>query len=480
MARRIQDGGAARGDRLRLLFVAEIAKGGMGHVDLVLRTERGFSRLYARKRLRPALADEPRAREMFLREAHIAGSLRHPNVVAVVDVGDDEAGPFLLMEYIDGLPLAAWIDDAAHRGDALPLATCVKVARDVALGLHAAHELRTADGAPMPLVHRDLSPSNILVGYDGVPRVTDFGVAKILDPSFEETQGILRGKLGYMAPEVLTFGAVDRRADLFSLGVVMYEMLTGRRLYGDADPTARANRILHEPPLDPSLVRIDVPAPLTELLFDLLAKAPSDRPSTAREVADRLDAVLRELTWDDEAGPTMEELVEERFAATRAEAQALREDSVRRALVRRRQRRRTRTAWRWAGAAMGLLLALAATVAASRGWRSGTQPSPLLPVDTRGVDGADESRTEDEPPPGKAPPAPEHRRVDGHDTEIEDQSAAASRRPEPVDPERRQRRPNAEGPRRALTSSSSGASRREDTTHMSSASKIDERLWSWP
>ncbi|MEM6956942.1 MAG: serine/threonine-protein kinase [Myxococcota bacterium] len=291
----------------------ELASGGMGSVTLGVRMNRGFERLYAIKRLRGVAEEDTEIQRMFVDEARLAGLLRHPNVVSVLDVGSDEDGPFLIMEWIDGVPLHRFVRVAAAEGP-IPISLACKIMSQVARGLHAAHELRDHSGQQLPLVHRDVSPSNILVGFDGLVRVTDFGIAKALGGQSTTGHGILKGKFGYMSPEQLRFDDIDRRSDLFAFGVVLFEMLSARRLYGTKGGVQEAaRRILREPPPGIGEERRDAPPALEELLFELLAKTPDARPSTAREVSDRLDAIEREL--DDPIA--LDDYVHDRFDESR-------------------------------------------------------------------------------------------------------------------------------------------------------------------
>jgi serine/threonine-protein kinase len=325
----------------------------MGVVEVALRREGAFHRTYAVKRPYPHLARDPGFRAMFMDEARLAGLVRHPNVVSVLDVGEDEAGPFLVMEYVPGLSVAALVEALSAAGERLPLPVALLVALHAARGLHAAHELAGPDGAPLGLVHRDVSPQNLLVGFDGLARLTDFGIAKALGNTTRTTTGVLKGNVGYMAPEYLRFEPVDRRADLFSLGVVLYEMLTGARLYGGADAHETARRVLHDPPPDVGERRADAPAELVALLLDLLAKSRADRPPDARAVAARIEAVLAELALD-EAAIGLAAYMEGRFAARRAQAEAEHAAALRQALATRR-----RVARRWPRIAIGGVAAAA-------------------------------------------------------------------------------------------------------------------------
>jgi serine/threonine protein kinase len=297
----------------RYFTVREIAAGGMGSVALVVRKERKFHRLFALKRLHPQYRADPDFRAMFLDEARIAGLLRHPNVVSVLDVGEDRDGPYLLMEYVEGVTLQALLSRAGERDELVPVSVAVEIAMHAAEGLHAAHELRDADGEPLALVHRDVSPQNILVGFDGVARLTDFGVAKAYGRSTRTSTGVLKGKLGYMPPESLRFEELDRRADLFSLGVVLFELLTGKRLYAASDGAMSARRILGEPPPDLGQEREDVTPELVELMFELLAKEAAHRPESARAVADRLAAVAQAVRYLDDEAPSLRDYLKKRF-----------------------------------------------------------------------------------------------------------------------------------------------------------------------
>lgn len=272
----------------------ELAAGGMGRVELVVRSEGTFKRLYAVKRLHEGARDDEDVRQAFLDEARIAGLVRHPNVVSVLDVGEDARGPYLVMEYVEGVSVVTMLRRAQRAQRSLPLQVCLRTIIQAAEGLHAAHRLRAEDGTLLGLVHRDVSPPNILVGFDGVVRVTDFGVAKALG-RMSQTQGdVLKGKLGYMSPEQLRFAPIDHRSDLFALGVVLFEMLSGRRLYANKKEMEGTRRLLEAPPPDLADVRDDAPPALVQLMFSMLAKDPAHRPSSAIEVRRRLEEILAE------------------------------------------------------------------------------------------------------------------------------------------------------------------------------------------
>lgn len=266
----------------------------MGYIELVVRREGRFSRLLARKRLHSHFRADGTFRSMLLEEARLAALVRHPNVTTVLEVGEDESGPFFLMEYVEGPSVAQILECVEPRDRLLPVALGVSIVAQAARGLHAAHQLVSPEGVPLGVVHRDISPKNLLVGYDGLVRVADFGIAKAKD-NLEQTRiGVLKGNVGYMAPEYLRFQELDCRSDLFALGVVLYELLARERLYAGNDTGAIARRILEEPPPDIFEIR-DVPPELTGLLFELLAKDRELRPPNALAVAAELDAIAASI-----------------------------------------------------------------------------------------------------------------------------------------------------------------------------------------
>ncbi|MEM9187528.1 MAG: protein kinase [Myxococcota bacterium] len=273
--------------------ILPLAAGGMGSVEVAVRTNGSFERMYAVKRLHNHLADDPDFVEMFYDEARLAGLVRHANVVSVLDVGHDERGPFMAMEYIEGVSLRELLAKAATVDEVMPVQLAVRIIRQCAAGLFAAHETTTSGGKRVELIHRDVSPHNILLGFDGLVRITDFGIAKALGRSTFTNEGVLKGKFGYMSPEQLRFEAIDQRSDLFALGVVFFETLTARRLY----PTGRdsVQHILNDPPPDLGDERDDIPDSLVELCIELLAKDPDQRPADAGEVVARLDEILEDL-----------------------------------------------------------------------------------------------------------------------------------------------------------------------------------------
>jgi serine/threonine-protein kinase len=249
VAAKLFDPGAGRQRVDRYELMGEIASGGMATVYLARLTGMGgFQRFVAMKRLHPHLATEKEFVEMFLDEARIAARIHHPNVVPILEVGASPVGYYLVMEYIEGDTLARLLARAASTGKKLPVSIALRVAIDMLSGLHAAHELHDDQNQPVNLVHRDVSPQNVLVGQDGIARITDFGVARAASRLTATRVGQLKGKIAYMAPEQAAGSEeLDRRADVFSSGVVIWEALAQKRLFKAENEAATLSRVIAEP-----------------------------------------------------------------------------------------------------------------------------------------------------------------------------------------------------------------------------------------
>jgi serine/threonine-protein kinase len=290
----------------RYLLFDELASGGMATVHLGrLVGPVGFARTVAIKRLHPQFAKDPEFVAMFLDEARIAARIRHPNVVPTLDVVAKQGELFLVMDYVEGEALSRLQRTSVARGLAMPPRIVVGIIAGVLEGLHAAHEAVSESGHPMGIVHRDVSPQNILVGTDGVPRLLDFGVAKAINRSHATREGAVKGKCAYMSPEQLRGGAVDGRADLWATGVVLWEMLTGKRLFAGESPIEIAMKVLETDPPRPSASSPGVPAALDDVVMRALRKDGRERFRTAEEMVAALHAAVpgppaREIgTWVD-------------------------------------------------------------------------------------------------------------------------------------------------------------------------------------
>jgi serine/threonine protein kinase len=277
---------AAPRDLGRYRLYGEIASGGMAtvHFGRLVGTG-GFAKTVAIKRLHPHFAKIPEFVTMFLAEARLAARIRHPNVVQPLDVLQIDEEVFLVMEYIDGESLSRQVQTMTTTGARVPLHISVAILCNVLHGLHAAHEAKNDKGEPLGLVHRDVSPQNILVGIDGVARVIDFGIAKAADSVQITRDGELRGKLWYMAPEQLNGGKITRKVDLYAASVVLWEVLTGERLFDADNKSAVLENILHRPVPPPSEIAPDLPGDLDAIVLRGLARDPDDRFASAREMA---------------------------------------------------------------------------------------------------------------------------------------------------------------------------------------------------
>ena len=277
----------------RYTLYAKIAQGGMATVHFArLAGEAGFTRTVAVKRLHRHLAADPAFGTMFLDEARLAARIRHPNVVATIDVEQVEDEIFVVMDYVHGEPLARLIRFVAGAVEKIPFGVISAIMTNVLQGLHAAHEARDNKGAPLELVHRDVSPQNILVGTDGVARVIDFGVAKARGRVQTTRDGRVKGKLAYMSPEQLRGERIDRRTDIYAAGVILWELLTLVRLFGnDSDATTIENALQRkiEPP---SAFAADVPPALDAVVMRALARDPADRFDTAKQMAAALEEAM--------------------------------------------------------------------------------------------------------------------------------------------------------------------------------------------
>ena len=278
----------------RYALFGEIAAGGMATVHFGrLVGPVGFSRTVAIKRLHPQYAKDPEFLDMFLDEARLASRIAHPNVVKTLDVVNVPDEVFLVMEYVAGESLARLLKNASQLGEKAPPDIVVSVMAGMLNGLHAAHEAKSERQEPLGIVHRDVSPQNVLVGVDGGARVLDFGVAKAALRTQTTRDGQMKGKLAYMSPEQLNGRAVDRRTDLFAAGAVLWEALTGQRLFdGDGAGEILGKVLSYEIP-DPATLVDGISPALSAITLRALERDPEKRFQTAQEFAIALETLGR-------------------------------------------------------------------------------------------------------------------------------------------------------------------------------------------
>jgi len=280
--------------RYETLF--RIAAGGMAEVYAArVRGEAGFQKLVALKRMLPHLTDDERFVTMFMDEGKLAANIESPNVVSTLDLGRaDDGSLYLVMELVVGTTLSNLLRNAAKRGGSIPTDVACEILAQAAQGLHDAHEARTPFGAPLQLVHRDISPQNILVGVDGRVRITDFGVARAVLRRTKTSTGEFKGKLSYFSPEQCADRDLDRRSDIFSLGVVAWETLTTRRLFHAENPLAVLERVTRMPIPSAHEVNDSIPVPIASVVASALERNREARHQTAADLARALRSAARE------------------------------------------------------------------------------------------------------------------------------------------------------------------------------------------
>jgi serine/threonine-protein kinase len=295
-----------------------LATGGMGEVYLGrVVGAHGFERPIVIKVIRTELLTDERVALMFVDEARIAAGLHHRNVVQIIDFDLFDGGAFLVTEHVAGCDLRTLLHHlrAAPRYD-----IALAIIAEIATGLDAAHEATDADGAPLHLVHRDVSPSNVLLGVSGEVKLADFGIAKARSRSYHTMSGTIKGKAPYMAPEQILGEPLDRRADVFGLGVLLFETTTRSRLYSSHGNAIAMRQILDGEVPDPAERRPGYPPELAQIVARALARDPANRYPTARALVDDLDALARGKRWSLSCTP-LGELVRVAHARAVAETQ---------------------------------------------------------------------------------------------------------------------------------------------------------------
>ena len=299
--------------------LGRLAVGGMAEILLArLLGPNGFERAVVLKRVLPHLANQRSFREMFLDEARVVASIHHPNVVQVQELVSADGNLFLVMEYLEGESVAGLVRRLHARGDTLDRSLAGYIVAEACAGLHAAHELIGPDDLPLDLVHRDVSPQNVFVTYDGHIKVIDFGIARFVDRIGQTEAGQLRGKFEYMSPEQCRAEPLDRRTDIFALGILLYELTTGVRLFRCDNPAASIHKICTGDVTPPSRLDADYPPELERVCLRALSSSREDRYATAAEMRRDLLAALRVIpstTEPDEAlSMQMRELFADRVA----------------------------------------------------------------------------------------------------------------------------------------------------------------------
>ncbi|HWE30502.1 MAG TPA: serine/threonine-protein kinase, partial [Polyangia bacterium] len=282
----------------------KLAEGGMAELFLAKQEGmEGFEKLVVVKRILPQLCADDSFVRMFLNEARVAARLNHPNVVQIFDLGKLGEQFFIAMEYVHGEDLRAVIREATEHGARLPLGLCCRILADAMAGLHYAHTRAGADGKPLGLVHRDVSPQNVIVTYEGGVKIVDFGIAKATrEANAAQTQaGLLKGKYAYMSPEQARGLPIDARADVFCAGILLWEMVTWQRLFKRSTEMATLMAVAEEPIRRPSTIDKTLPPELDRIIAKALERNPDDRFQSAQELRAALEALIRTSGWEADA-----------------------------------------------------------------------------------------------------------------------------------------------------------------------------------
>jgi serine/threonine-protein kinase len=281
------------GDRYELL--GELASGGMATVYLArMRRPMGFSRLVAIKCMHPQYAKDPEFVSMFMDEARLTARLRHPNIVPTLDIVAEDGHLLLVMEYIEGTSLATLLRSVTKTGARVPVPIACAIVHDLLLGLHEAHQAKDDDdGTPLAIIHRDVSPQNVLVGLDGLSRVLDFGVAKARQNTHQSNDNEIKGKIPYMPPEQLFGEPLDHRVDVYAAGVTLWETLVGERLFDGPSEAALVKKISEDPIVRPSTRVADLPPEVEAIVMRALERDPKDRYDSALVMAEAIAAAVK-------------------------------------------------------------------------------------------------------------------------------------------------------------------------------------------
>ena len=280
-------------------IVRKLARGGMAELFLARTVgPEGFAKLVVLKKILPHYAENPKFVRLFLDEAKLVAQMEHPHIAHVYDMGKSGGDYFFTMEYVHGQDIRAVWRRMARVQKPFPVAHAVQIARNIAAALHYAHERTRDDGTLLDIVHRDVSPSNVLISYDGAVKLVDFGVAKAATSTVKTRTGALKGKISYMSPEQAKGAAIDRRSDIFSLGIMLWELVTGRRLYKAENDLATIQMIINAKPQPPSQLRSDCPPKLDAIILRALDGNVAGRYQTAEQMQVDLEALARDAQYD--------------------------------------------------------------------------------------------------------------------------------------------------------------------------------------
>ncbi len=305
----------------RYELLLPIAQGGMATVWAARqRGTRGFNKTVAIKTMLPTLSEDAQFEQMFLDEAALAAKIHHPNVAEILDLGEQDEILYIVMEWVDGEALSV-IHKATRKNQAqLPVRLSMKIAMQACAALHAAHELRDENDVPLQLVHRDVSPQNILCTYDGIVKLVDFGVAKAVGRAGGETNaGQLKGKVPYMSPEQARGGNVDRRTDIFAMGIVIYKLTTGLHPFLGENDLITMRNIISRPLLPPRVKNPSFPVEVEQILVKCLQKDPEKRYQTMAELGLAVERAMNGMVVaEDDLGAYVRGIMGDRGAKRRA------------------------------------------------------------------------------------------------------------------------------------------------------------------
>ncbi len=304
----------------RYEVLSQLTHGGMAELFLGYTAgPGGFRKYVVIKRILPDAKNNDQFVKMFLDEARVTAAFSHPNIAQVFELGTDETDLFLAMEFISGQNLNQVTAVCAKKRAVLPIGFSVAVAHDIALALHYAHMFQAPDGKPLPVIHRDVAQKNIMVTYEGVVKLLDFGIAKARGSLGRTHVGTVKGTTGYMSPEQVRGDVLDGRSDVFGLGVVVYEMITGRRLFAAENEIEEMKMILTAPIPRPSSIVPVIPEPLSDIVLRALARDKADRWATGKDFAKALQTQCANLLFDQEQRAVfMREHFDDQMRATAA------------------------------------------------------------------------------------------------------------------------------------------------------------------